>query len=465
MFKKRFKWNPFTMFGEAPASARFAPDPPGGTPLPGGKKELTMEELKGIIQEAVKGETKAGMEALKKEIEDVNRKAIFPSGDGTFLETSGKSVVDTSFFTKTFSIGKRVMTGEEMASRLKTGGGPWLKLSPAMEKFAIGLKVGFDPSKLIAVGLDLKAYNDFMKDQPDYKDVATGLTTTDVGALVPIEFLATVVEFATAQSQILPKVWRIPMGSLTMRIPKLVQAAGSYFGGVSLYHPEEAELKTESKPSFTYLTFTAKKLIGIIPLSDEVVADSSINLINYITGLFVRAFQYNAEGEIVAGTGLTGQMLGILSDPAINVVPRQTVGTLHWKDPIDLESALDENFVDLTFLSRRASINVLRKQVDNNNQPVYHDGMTTFLGSAMGPQLIGYQVIKTRNVPLLGQQGDLILGDLGFYIWALRQDMTIDLSKDARFFYDQTVVRFVMRQDGAPGVSIAFAVLDNLPES
>jgi HK97 family phage major capsid protein len=74
-------------------------------------------------------------------------------------------------------------------------------------------------------------------------------------------------------------------------------------------------------------------------------------------------------------------------------------------------------------------------------------------------------VIKSRNIPALGAKGDLTLGDLGYYIWALRQDMTIDTSKDVRFFYDQTVIRFVMRMDGAPGVSIAFAALSSHPAS
>jgi HK97 family phage major capsid protein len=43
--------------------------------------------------------------------------------------------------------------------------------------------------------------------------------------------------------------------------------------------------------------------------------------------------------------------------------------------------------------------------------------------------------------------------------------MTIDTSRDALFFTDETAVRFVMRMDGAPGVSEAFVVLDNVPES
>jgi HK97 family phage major capsid protein len=83
----------------------------------------------------------------------------------------------------------------------------------------------------------------------------------------------------------------------------------------------------------------------------------------------------------------------------------------------------------------------------------------------MQPQLLGYPVIKTRNVPALGTRGDLILGDLSFYIWAMRQEMTIDTSREWRFNLDQTAIRFVVRQDGAPGVSEAFSVLDDGLES
>jgi HK97 family phage major capsid protein len=83
------------------------------------------------------------------------------------------------------------------------------------------------------------------------------------------------------------------------------------------------------------------------------------------------------------------------------------------------------------------------------------------VGMKVPPTLLGYPTIKTRNVPALGSRGDLVLGDLGFYIWAMRQEMTIDMSKEWRFNLDQTALRFVIRQDGAPGVSEAFAVLDD----
>jgi len=427
-----------------------------------GNVQIKMSELTGIITEAIKGMTFPEIEALKQQITDVNRKMIYPSGEGAIFETVGKSIVDTSYFSKSYMTAPTggMKDGEWLGRQLKSGGGPWLRLSPTMEKFAIIVACGGDPQKAASKGVDINAYNAEVREQYKAALGEKSLTTSDAGAIVPVEYLATVVEFATAQSAILGRVWRIPMSSMVMKIPKLVQAAGSYFGGVLLYHPDEAGIKTESKPSFDTLTFTAKKLIGLISLTDELVGDSSINIINYITGLFTRAFQFKTEGEVISGTGLTNQMTGITADTDINLVPRVTAGTVKFDDLVNMESALDENFNNLSFISRRATVNTFRKQKDTNGQPLYHDGFAPMFGGAIPPQLMGYPVYKTRNCPALGSQGDIILGDLGFYIWAMRQEMTIDSSKDFRFNYDETTLRFVVRQDGAPGVSIAFSILD-----
>lgn len=439
--------------------------PEKGKEPPTGEVTIKMEDLKGIMAEALKGMDLPQIQALKDEIGRVSKQALFPSGDGDVFETCGKSVVDLGYYQKQAAAKSMGYTGGEgLVAKLRTGGGPWLSLSPVMQKFAKIVACGGDFQKVAAVGINIAEYNAEVREQHKslFGEKATDfLSTTDAGALVPTEFLATVVEFATSQSQVLGKLWRVPMNNLLLKIPKLVQAAGSYFGGVLLYHPGEGLEKTLTKPEFDTLTFTAKKLIGLIAFSDELIGDSAINIVNYSTALFVRAFQYKTEGEVISGTGLNNQMTGIITDSGINEVKRTNTGVVKYIDLLDLESALDENFTNLTFLSRRKTVNSLRKQVDDNKQPVYHDGFTTFLGAAMQPQLLGYPVIKTRNLPDLGSRGDLVLGDLSYYIWAIRQEMTIDTSREWRFNLDQTAIRFVVRQDGAPGVSEAFSVLDD----
>jgi len=421
---------------------------------------INMEDLPGILAKAIEGMDFPQIKALKEEMKRVEHATLFPSGDAGLLETCGKSIIDTRMFYKDF----RTAGGPQDAVSLAKGlgsrsTGPWISLSPAMQKFAQVLKCRGDYNKAQSMGFDIREYSAMV--EVENVKVTGPLTTTDAGVLVPIEFLATVIEFATAQSAILPKLWRLPMGSQTLRIPRLVQAAGSYFGGIHLYHPGEAGEKSKTKPVFDYVQLSAKKLIGLIALTDEVIADSSINIINYVTSLFVRAFQWETEHEVISGLGTGDEMLGILNDPNIVAIPRETAGQIKFNDVVDLDSEIDENFANLTYISRKASRNALRKLVDTQKQPIYHDGYTSFLGGAMPTQLNGYPLVLTRNARPYGTKGDLILGALEFYLWGVRQNMTIDTSRDRYFEFDETAVRFVVRQDGAAGVPDAFTYLDD----
>jgi HK97 family phage major capsid protein len=430
--------------------------------MPGESQQVTidMKDLPGILAKAMEGMEFPQIKALKDDMARVERAQLFPGGDGTLLETCGKSVIDTRFFRKEYRRDGGPQDAIALAKGLGArGSGPWLSLSPAMQKFAQVLKCRGDYNQARNEGLDIRDYSAMV--EAENVKVTGPLTTTDAGVLVPIEFLATVIEFATAQSAILPKLWRLPLGAQTLRIPRLVQAAGSYFGGIHLYHPNEAAEKKKTKPVFDYVELNAKKLIGLIALTDEVIADSAINIINYVTSLFVRAFMWETEHEVISGLGTGNEMLGILNDPNVIAVPRDTAGQIKYDDVIDLDSALDENFTNLTYISRKASRNALAKLKDDQKQPIYHDGRSTFFGDRMPPQLNGSPLILTRNARPYGSKGDLILAALEFYLWGVRQNMTIDTSKDRYFEFDETAVRFVVRQDGAPGVPDGFAYLDD----
>jgi len=429
----------------------------------GGEMVIDMNDLKGVIQEVMKGADLGVREEFKKYMSETVKKELLPDGDKGITQAAGGSIINTGVFQKDFGQGRGQMSGAQVATTLRSCGGPFLSLSKEMESFATILSCGGDFRKAEARGVSLGEYNEMVKEQHRKVLGQKALTTTDAGALVPIEFLATMVEFATAQSQILPKLWRLPMGGQMLRIPMLVQESGSYFGGIVLYHPGEGGKKTPTKPVFDQIALTAKKLIGLCPITDELVMDSSINIVNYVSGLFMRAFQWQAEHEVLQGVAANDEMAGIIPDLAINVVPRNVPGTVTFPDLINLDSSLDENFQNLTFVTRRATVNQFRVEMQAGgatNQPIYVEGFSTALGPIMVPQLMGYPIVRTRNVPAMGIRGDIVLGDFGFYIWAVRQDMTVDQSRDFRFDYDETTLRFVVRQDGVPGVPIAFSVLD-----
>lgn len=401
---------------------------------------------------------------------EVERKTFFPSGDGPVGEgnyqMSDGSVIDTSFFMKSYMRGRTVQNdGKMLGSQLRMCGGPFLKLSPQMEKFAEVLRARGRYSKLMTSGFDMKAYNAGVFDSMQKSGLvnkSAGMnegTVADGGALVPVEYPATVIEFATAQSAIISKCWRMPMTTNVMRIPRLQQAAGSYFGGVTIYAPDEGDLKTSSKPGFDRLELSAKKLIGLVYLTDELIADSPLAIVNYVTGLYTRAIQFDIENRIISGTG-TGPILGILETAGVNSVGRTTVGTIKFQDVLALDSAIDENISDLTWMTRKKSQNTLMGIVDSQNRPIFLSDYSVFAGQpGHPPTMLSYPVIRTRNIPALGSNGDLILGDLAWFMLAIRQDMTVDMSEHVRFIYDEECVRFVMRLDGQAVVPSAFAKL------
>lgn len=425
-------------------------------------KEVTMDDLKGIVAEAVKDSTAEQIEELKKDIASVEQKAVFPTSNlgDDMLQSTDDSVVDTSLFHKSYAYGGGSVKNEGMVlgKQLVTHGGIFKKLSPQMEIFAKMIKCRFNGDAIRNAGVDVKEYNSKIAENMKAAGMSEGVNA-DGGYLVPEEFMATVIQFAVAQSNILNQVFRIPQNSNLMKIPKLVQASGSYFGGVTLHWTGEGKQKQSTKPTFTQLEFTPHKLIGLVHLTDELIADSAINIVNYVTGLFTRAFQYEMERVIINGSG-SSQPLGIRNDPETLVVSRTTSGTIVFDDLVNMDTELDESFPNLTWITRKRQMGVIRKLKDTTNQPIFHADYATFMGQrTVPPNALGYPIELTRNIPVLGSDGDLILGDLSQYIWTTRQEITVDTSIHLRFDYDETSIRFVARVDGKPGVSIAFAKL------
>lgn len=447
--------------------------PPAPPAAPTAPKEITMDDLKALITTAVKGATETEIAQLKKDISAVDRKQIFPnqgdanSGDAQSL--SG-SIVDMSFMSKAFGMfGQKLFKSSadgksyaHVKNAIHSLNGPYKKLSPEMEMFGKHL-MAIVKKQYAFIQDSMKEANEAIRMQ--LKQAGMNETVlADGGALVPIEFYATVIEFAIQSSPILSQVWRIPMNSNVLRIPRLAQAAGSYFGGIQLYSPDEGHEKISSKPTYERLTLTAKKRIGLVYLTDELVADSMINVINYVTMLYTRAFQYDMENLIIAAVaGGATPCMGIINTPGINIVARQTAGAITVNDVLNLDAAIDENFRDLTFLTRKRTQIELMKLRDINNRPIFISDYSVFAGQPMSPNtMISYPLYKTRNVPVLGAQGDLILGDLGWYMLGMRQDLTIDISEHVRFIYDEQTLRLVMRYDGMPAIPEAFAILGDV---
>lgn len=139
---------------------------------------------------------------------------------------------------------------------------------------------------------------------PEYR--AQGYTTDTLGGnLVPTPLLDEVIVLVNEYGQFTPNVRNVTMTAETLRIPKRS-------GGLTGYWVSENNTISDSNATWTQVNLVAKKLAVSNRLSNEILADSVIDLSSYIVTEIGRAFAkvtddagFNGDGTSSYG-GITG---------------------------------------------------------------------------------------------------------------------------------------------------------------
>lgn len=99
---------------------------------------------------------------------------------------------------------------------------------------------------------------------------------------------------------------------LTQGNTKRVTALGT---ALSVFWIDEGEKKKSSQPSFSIVTLALKKLAVIVPMTEEVVEDSGIDLTNLVAQLIREAFDKEEDLQFFMGDGTV--WTGIFKDTSI----------------------------------------------------------------------------------------------------------------------------------------------------
>jgi HK97 family phage major capsid protein len=293
------------------------------------------------------------------------------------------------------------------------------------------------------------------------KDMAENVGATG-GFLVPPEFDMTLRAVMAEQSLVRSRATVIRMARRQINIPVLDQTSATagvpcWFGGMNFYWAEEAEAKTEDDPNFRQIELVAHKIIGYTRASDELVADSAISLNDFLSGPLGMAggLTWHEDYAFLRGTG-AGQPLGIINAGATIVVPRAAVGTpIQYVDLVNMLESFLPNANGIWILNQSCMSNLLTMQDPGGSyvwQPNAREGV---------PQtLFGMPVYFTEKLPTVGNQGDVLLADLRYYLIGDRQATTIESTKFDRWRYDQTSWRAVHRVDGQPWLSTPLHLAD-----
>jgi HK97 family phage major capsid protein len=138
---------------------------------------------------------------------------------------------------------------------------------------------------------------------------------------------------------------------------------------VSVKWTGETEKKQSTQPKFSIVTQTLKKLAAIVPMSEEILEDSAINLTQLIAALFAEAVAKEEDIQFFAGTG--SPWTGILNNGLVNKVVQSSgaASQVTVDDLIDMEDATPTGALNgAKYYFHRTIKSVLRKLKDKNGQ-------------------------------------------------------------------------------------------------
>lgn len=277
-------------------------------------------------------------------------------------------------------------------------------------------------------------------------------TAADGGYLVPAEFRASVIAKRDKVAVIRPRATKIPMSRDKMDIP----AEGN---AVTMAWTAENAALTESNPTFGTVQLNTNKLTGLSKMSRELFADSAINLVDYLAGIFGRALAKEEDKVFTAGDG-SGKPKGIRTYTFAQTLA-QAAGSLAADDLIKLFYKLPVQYRDAAaWLLHNDIIQKVRLLKDSNGRYLWTDGFNDAPNTLLGRPVLEQNDIPT-NLGAGTNESEIYFGDLSYYLIGDRQDMTMETTTEGAGTFEnhQVAVKVIERVDGQLGQTVGFAQL------
>lgn len=285
---------------------------------------------------------------------------------------------------------------------------------------------------------------------------ASGLnetTPSDGGFLVQQDFVTELLKRTYETGILASRAKKIPIstnanGMKINAVDEDSRANGSRWGGVQTYWEGEADELTASKPKFRQLELSLKKLTGLCYATDELLQDAAA-LEAVIRQAFAEEFGFKIDDAILSGSG-EGEPLGILNSGAIVKVEKEKEQT----DIVTVENLI-KMWNRLWSRSRGNAVWYINQEIETylytlkiGDKPVYIPAGG--LSEKPYGTLFGRPVIPLEQCNAAGEEGDIILADIGQYLLIDKGGVKAASSIHVRFLYDESVFRFIYRVDGKP---------------
>lgn len=294
---------------------------------------------------------------------------------------------------------------------------------------------------------------------------------TGAAALIPTQYSNEIMQDAIEESAVLRMARRLPnMTSNMLSMPVLNSLPHAYFVN------GDTGMKQTTKVDWGNKIITAEEIAVIVPIPDNVLADSQFDLWAQIRPLVRQAFGQVIDAAILNGVNKPASWPnGIVTEATAkgNTVTATDDGFADIMAADGVIAKVEEDgFIVNGYLGSLKSRAVLRGITDKNGQPIFRNGMT----GGTTYMLDGQRIEFPRNGSMTADGPLLIAGDWDKLVYAIRQDITVTKTNtgvitdaDGKIVYnlyqqDMTALRFVMRLGWQlPSAVNAMGITDGYP--
>ena len=277
----------------------------------------------------------------------------------------------------------------------------------------------------------------------------------DGGFLVPPQFATEIFELSLEEDSLLAETDIAYVEGNGLVLPK-DETTPWGTDGIRAYWQSEASQALATKPKLGQVTFRLSKLFALVPITEELLDDSTA-LSSYLPSRLARSIRWKTDEALLNGLG-NGMPMGALQSKSLVVVAKdsnQQPGTISLNNLTTMLARLPAGSFRNAFWMVCPDALPSIFGLTLGNYPIW---LPTNEGAKSNPygMLLGRPIKVSQHSSAFSSQGDISLLDMTYMQTILkrgRDGITIDTSMHLYFDAGETAFRATFRVDSKPKLS------------
>lgn len=284
-------------------------------------------------------------------------------------------------------------------------------------------------------------------------NVSDVLTVADLGngGLIKPQYASEIIKDTPKSSVILTRARRVRMGSRERVQPVLDSKPLAYWVA------GDTGLKQTTKQAWSHEKMTAEELAVIVPIPENIIADSEINLWAEIRPYIAEAIGKKVDEAAIFGTDKPASWPEAIvpKAKAIGNVAAQGTGTDLAADVTALAEKMAKQGFNVNGFASQPGLNwQLMGLRDSSGRPVY----TPDLQTPGAGSLYGYPLNEVNNGAWDASKAVLLMADWGNFVCGVRQDVSYKMLDQAVITDDDGKVVLNLAQQDCVAMRVTFRV-------